>query len=140
VEVAVAGGRFAGLRVALPVGEDIVGRGEAGAVRLDETSVSVAHMRVRVAEGAVFVADNDSTNGVRVAGDRLESGAERAVGPKETVEAGRLQLMFEPRVDAREAGLEDEDGWLVFNRPPRRTAPFQPARIRIAASPGDPAP
>src|SRR5439155_3643399 len=46
----------------------------------------------------------------------------------------------EPRVDAREAGLEDEDGWLVFNRPPRRTAPFQPARIRIAAPPGDPAP
>ena len=98
-----------------------MGRAKSDDVRLEEPAGSAAHFLVRVEDAAVVLSDNDSANGPEVEGARLEAGVELAITAGQVFKAGRVTLTFEPRPDGRASGLREEEGWLLFNRPPRRT-------------------
>lgn len=71
-----------GTRVALPLGESLIGRGSLCRVRLTDRSVSRTHAAITVEpDGMISVRDLDSANGIRVAGKRTLG--ERAPAPLE---------------------------------------------------------
>jgi S-DNA-T family DNA segregation ATPase FtsK/SpoIIIE len=63
LELLVAGGPDAGHRLPLGRGLHVVGRADAGSVRITDPDVSRRHLEIRVGEGAVEVRDLGSTNG-----------------------------------------------------------------------------
>ena len=77
--------------VPLDVGDRVAGRGEESDIRIDDPSVSRAHVRIRVGDGnQVTVIDLQSRNGTTLNGDRLEG--ERPFRPGDVVHLGRAAL------------------------------------------------
>ena len=66
--------------------ELVLGRGESCNVRIPDTGVSREHARIFVHNGAVWVRDAGSRNGVVVNGKRIQRPA--TIGPGDTVSIG----------------------------------------------------
>ncbi|MDX6496588.1 MAG: segregation ATPase FtsK/SpoIIIE, family, partial [Gaiellales bacterium] len=137
-DLAVVSGPLAGTTLPLSDGTQLVGRDAGCDVVLDEPSVSREHFLVEVAHGKILLEDAGSRNGVEVDGERLGEHQRVELSAGQTVTVGRNGIQMRPRPAGRSADVETVDGWVPFNRPPRRTQPFQAPTFRIAAPPPDP--
>jgi DNA-binding winged helix-turn-helix (wHTH) protein len=81
----------ASTRVALHVGENIVGRGSDDVVEIEAPTISRHHARIVVGE-AVTIEDLDSKNGTWIDGVRL--GAARVLADGASVRLGSVRLTF----------------------------------------------
>ncbi|MFO0708596.1 MAG: FHA domain-containing protein [Sandaracinus sp.] len=75
--------------------EVTIGRKEGNTIRLTERNVSRKHARLRRANGAFFVSDLKSFNGVRVNGRRIDGEAELKAGDQIVIGDYQLALQFE---------------------------------------------
>jgi pSer/pThr/pTyr-binding forkhead associated (FHA) protein len=83
-------GPVAGRTVVLPESPFIVGRGEAGNLRLADDYVSDAHARFEIRGGQLFLTDLDSANGTVVNGARID--AETLLQPEDLVRIGLTEF------------------------------------------------
>lgn len=97
----------------------VVGRSEAASLRIDDVLLSGAHLRVEAAPaggGALQVVDLGSTNGTRLAGERLAAGTPVALAEGALLEAGRHVFRFHreapegPRYDPSAQPREHAEG------------------------------
>ena len=70
-----------------------VGRAEEAELRIDDRSISRAHARLILTEGAVHLADLGSRNGTHVNGERLE--AARRLVPGDVITMGTVSLVLQ---------------------------------------------
>lgn len=113
LELRVTGGPAAGAVFPLPPGDTEVGRGVAGAVVSDDTTLSRRHFKISVGD-TVEVQDLGSSNGTYVEGQLCEEPTQLRVGS--VVQAGGSLFQV---VDATRKELEltrQEDGSLGLNR------------------------
>jgi S-DNA-T family DNA segregation ATPase FtsK/SpoIIIE len=147
VELVVAAGPDAGLRVPLAEGVTVVGRSVKADVTLADVQVSRRHLRVTVEGTTVTVADEGSSNGTFVEGAPVA--APLVVGPTDQVEIGTSLLRFEgaggigqdPDQSAAAAHAPTPrpvDGIVGFNRPPRMAQPAKERLYTLEAPPGRP--
>ena len=106
------GGRFLGSRC-YSQQTLVIGRGSEAALRLRDSSVSETHAVVRVEDGSVIIADNNSTQGVYVNSDRittrvLSSFDEVAIGPFRL----KFSLLGARQSDPGFGGEESQMGYL----------------------------
>jgi hypothetical protein len=87
--VCTAGG-LAGRRYDVEGVELVLGRAETCSVQIPDTGVSREHARIFVHNGAVWVRDAGSRNGVLVNGKRIQRPA--TVGPGDTIHVGDNHL------------------------------------------------
>lgn len=87
--VCTAGG-LAGRRYEVEGAELVLGRAETCSVQIPDTGVSREHARIFVHNGAVWVRDAGSRNGVLVNGKRIQRPA--TVGPGDTIHVGDNHL------------------------------------------------
>lgn len=73
-----------------------IGRGETCAVRLDGRQISRIHARLETREGAMFIKDNGSRNGIFVNGQPVK---ESPLRPDDQIEIGEHMLVFDPTSD-----------------------------------------
>jgi ABC transport system ATP-binding/permease protein len=71
-----------------------IGRAAEVNVRLDGLQISNYHARVSKSNGAVFIEDTGSTNGVYVNGNRIKSKVQ--IGATDTVQIGPFLLLVDP--------------------------------------------
>ncbi|MBB5867370.1 S-DNA-T family DNA segregation ATPase FtsK/SpoIIIE [Allocatelliglobosispora scoriae] len=136
-ELAAIGGRDAGLRAAAQPGVTLsVGRSRDSALRLTDPEVSRRHATVAIGpDGDAVLADAGSRNGVVHTGHRL--GADAALGFADTFAVGETVLAVRA-VDPADAPIEERDGVLRYNRPPRIAAPVPTAEFTAPGRPAQP--
>ena len=78
--------------IALPPGENVVGRDPDAAVWIDLSSVSRRHARILVGEGEAVIEDLGSRNGTAVNGKRIEGPRTLANGDR--IKVGAAALVF----------------------------------------------
>ena len=142
VELVVAGGPQAGLRVPLPEGVSIVGRSPKADVSIEDQEMSRAHLRVVVDGDVVTISDEGSSNGTFVEGAQVTG--ELEVGPDVHVELGGTLLRFDryalagPAPGPERARSSGIDGTVGFNRPPRMARPAAERLYTLEAPPAKP--
>lgn len=96
--------------VAIPAGGLSFGRRPGNGVQVLDSSVSGRHAEVELREGEVWLRDLGSTNGTRVAGERI---SEQRLAHGDELLLGSVKLLFFDRQigdpPARESGLELEE-------------------------------
>lgn len=93
-------------------GDVSIGRKEGNTIRLMERNVSRRHARLLRNNGAVFIEDLDSYNGIRINGERISGRYEVKEG--DLVEIGDYHLALqrqEMEVPVEPAPAERSDGW-----------------------------
>lgn len=85
-----------------------IGRKEGNTIRLMERNVSRRHARLLKNNGAVFIEDLDSYNGIRINGERIAGRYEVKEG--DLVEIGDYHLALQ-RAEIAEQARKDRDGW-----------------------------
>jgi S-DNA-T family DNA segregation ATPase FtsK/SpoIIIE len=135
-ELVVVGGMGAGRR-RLDAGDCVIGRDEGCTMTIDDPTVSRAHLRVRLVDGAVSVVDVGSENGTSVEGRRLAPGDERLIHGDEIVRLGRTLLTVEDTPVADGDAVQPHRGTVAFNRSMRVVPRHQPTAHRFAAPPDD---
>jgi S-DNA-T family DNA segregation ATPase FtsK/SpoIIIE len=138
VELAIVGGPDAGRRIALGAGTHDVGRGPSVDVAIDDPSLSAKHLTVEVSAGGARISDAGSRNGTAVDGRLLANGMQRPVGERDHVEIGRSLVVLRPWRGPDGGTLQERDGMVEFNRPPRMARPYDPPRIQVPAPPAKP--
>jgi DNA segregation ATPase FtsK/SpoIIIE, S-DNA-T family len=132
-ELRVVGGPVAGTTVGLAPGEHLIGRGSGATVRLDDPSISRAHVRLTVQPGEVVVTDAGSSNGTLLEGVALTSPT--PLEPGRLIRAGRTLLTVQPRPERRDPIRAEADGSVAFNRPPRVAPRFTAGKLDVPAAP-----
>ena len=99
---------FGRRRIALELGENILGRHPDAQVRIDQTSVSRHHARISIRAGKATLEDLDSRNGTFLRGRRLEKPAEIRDG--DVIGLGPISMIFRvfSDVDSTEAAPNEE--------------------------------
>ncbi len=99
---------FGRRRIALELGENILGRHPDAQVRIDQTSVSRQHARISIRAGKATLEDLDSRNGTFLRGRRLEKPAE--MGDGDVIGLGPISMVFRvfSDVDSTEAAPNEE--------------------------------
>jgi hypothetical protein len=96
--------------VAIPAGGLSLGRRPGNGVQVVDSSVSGRHAEVELRDGEAWLRDLGSTNGTRVAGERV---SERRLAHGDEVLLGSVKITFFDReigdLPARDAGLELEE-------------------------------
>jgi DNA segregation ATPase FtsK/SpoIIIE, S-DNA-T family len=118
LELRVVGGPAAGTVHPLPVGTSSLGRAGTAAIRIDDPDVSRRHAVITVAPDGVTVADDGSTNGTALDGQRLTT-SPVAMRPGMRLGVGQSTLVVTVPHVAPVAVTKTSDGRLSFNRPPR---------------------
>jgi DNA-binding winged helix-turn-helix (wHTH) protein len=78
--------------VALHVGENLIGRDEAGVVWIDDALVSRRHARIVIDEKGAVLEDLDSKNGTFLGGKKIK--ARRKLADRDEVTIGRASMTF----------------------------------------------
>lgn len=78
----------------------LLGRGRDCDIVFDDASVSKAHARVHLADGAATIEDLDSTNGTLLNGRRLEGVAELRRGDRIGLGTNQIVYLGAPTTDA----------------------------------------
>lgn len=141
-EVAVVAGLDAGVRLPLPVGRSIIGRGGSANIALTHPTVSRQHCAVEVdAAGAISVTDLGSQNATVLDGGLLGHEERSEARPGSVIEIGAVAVELR-RTDQedRPKGLDlrrhiGPGGTIPFNRPPRRARPVSPQALQVPKSP-----
>ena len=84
----------------------VVGRGEQSDTRVNDRSVSRVHFKIENREGEIFLADQGSSSGTFVNGEKFEQGV---VTPECIIQAGDTQFRIDP--------APTEDQTIAPNRP-----------------------
>ncbi|MFD9946298.1 FtsK/SpoIIIE domain-containing protein [Nonomuraea sp. NPDC059023] len=139
LEVAVVGGAGgAGTAPLRPGTVTTVGRSADNALVLADPEISRHHATVTLGDDAsAELTDAGSRNGVAWRGFRLGTCAQ--VAPGELFGMGETVLTIRA-VDPADAPLQPvrEDGWVLFNRPPRLPARSAPLRLTVPRRPQPP--
>ncbi|MBN8609204.1 MAG: FHA domain-containing protein [Deltaproteobacteria bacterium] len=133
--------------------EVTIGRKEGNTIRLTERNVSRKHAKLRRANGAFFVSDLKSFNGVRVNGRRIDGETELKSGDQIVIGDYQLALQFEgteqidtgalhaamvntgPTTAPTLAPAENEGPTAVVSAPPPSIEPGPPARLVMVSPP-----
>ncbi|MEX1102912.1 MAG: FHA domain-containing protein, partial [Dehalococcoidia bacterium] len=119
----------------LDVAQVFIGRAEGNRVVIDHVSVSRRHARLDFLNGQALLEDLQSATGTYVAGQRLNTGAPRAIAVGEALRFGDCQATFMPAAVAAPA----EDGSPVTAGGGGRPGPRVEQAIAVSiASPGAP--
>lgn len=86
-----------------------IGRKEGNTIRLMERNVSRRHARLLKNNGAVFIEDLDSYNGIRINGERIAGRYEVKEG--DLVEIGDYHLALQRAEVQQQAPAANRDGW-----------------------------
>jgi predicted component of type VI protein secretion system len=86
----------------------VVGRRETCDIRLPFPNISGMHCQLIFRDGYWYVRDLNSTNGVKVNGDRVQ---EKLLRPKDELKIGKrlFHILYEPPTDRRHAFDEEPD-------------------------------
>lgn len=143
----VRSGQLKGQRLSIRAPVVNIGRAEYNDLVIPDESVSSTHAKLQRREGVWILADNESTNGTWVDGERVRG--EAILGPGAVVRFGEVSAMFEPTDD--HLGLGSGSGTKVMGAvripippppppPPPVVSPppVAPARPAMAAQAGPP--
>lgn len=133
-EMRVVSGPDTGMRVSLPFGATVLGRGRTCAVTLNDPMVSKEHVRIVVGHG-VELHDLNSANGILIGEERHQR---VKVGPRDVVTVGNTQLSF-VQLRQLEEGLGDSTD-IAFIRPPQVLPHVGIKKIDMPDSPDNPDP
>jgi len=120
-------GERRGEAVAIPAGGLSLGRRPGNGVQVVDSSVSGRHAEVELRDGEVWLRDLGSTNGTRVAGERI---SERRLAHGDEVLLGSVKLIFIDRQIGEPAPLE---GGLVLED----LSEVPPAEVPAAENPSE---
>lgn len=134
-EVRVLAGPSTGLRAVVDDQGISIGRGEECDVCINDASVSRHHASIRIRGGHVEMADNNSTNGTRVNGERLDPGSVRLIDPEDVIEVGDSVLRVARTPSANGEVIRAEDGRLQFNVQPRNRTSYSPVSLDLPQPP-----
>ena len=109
-ELILRSGKRAGRRIALPVGDVVIGRDDGCRIRLTSSDVSRQHCRLRCREDEVIVADLGSRNGTFINETRVASPT--ALKPGDLLRVGPF-LFQTPGADGQRDLESDITGWLT---------------------------
>ncbi len=135
--LAVVGGPDLGRRFRLAQGQYRIGRDPGAEIALSDPSVSTNHAVLEVRPDGVALADQNSRNGSSIEGVVIRPGKAVPVPAAAVFQLGRTLLRVED-LDGAARNAPVVDGLIPFNRPPRRTRPYQAPTLSIAAPPADP--
>ena len=109
------GGRFQGRIVNIPGGSFTIGRGQRNDLSLDQDGVSRYHCKLTCENGRWYIEDLESTNGVRLNGNRIEG--KQPIRPGDRVGiSGNLLLFSEESADDADPSLRSSLKSLEFSR------------------------
>src|SRR5258706_12604011 len=114
-------------RVPLAEGDTIVGRGAECDVVLDSQIVSRRHARIQLIDGAVFIDDLGSINGISIDGRRVHERTRIAPGAK--IGLADVELVLAQTIDDRSSRVTARMGPPTSPSP----APATDARVRVAS-------
>ena len=119
-------------RVPLLAGDTIVGRGAECDIVLDSQIVSRRHARIQVVDGAVFIDDLGSVNGVSIDGQRIQGRAR--IWPGAKIRLADVELSFVTVSDDRSSRVTAPVGVSTSSTAPTTTpAPPPQPRPRVAS-------
>jgi pSer/pThr/pTyr-binding forkhead associated (FHA) protein len=95
----------------LAEGDISIGRKEGNTIRLMERNVSRRHARLVRANGAIFIEDLDSYNGIRINGERISGRYEVKEGDLVEIGDYHLALQRQEIEDAADDMARKPDGW-----------------------------
>ena len=134
-EVRVISGPSTGMRTPI-VGTGVsIGRGEECDLAIGDASVSRQHASLRVEGLSVVLVDNDSTNGTRVNGKRIQPGIPHQIESGDIIEVGDSVLRLAHRPPANGEVIITSDGRSQFNIQPRSRSTFSALSLELPVRP-----
>jgi pSer/pThr/pTyr-binding forkhead associated (FHA) protein len=130
------GGALKGQRLSIKTPHANIGRAEYNDLVIPDPSVSTSHAKLQRREGVWVLLDLDSTNGSFVDGERVTG--EAPLAPGALVRFGDVELLFEPRDDARAVAIGGGTQLIKDFRP--AAPPVAPVPPVPPAPPAAPAP
>lgn len=120
-ELILRSGKRAGKRIALPLGEAVIGRDDGCRIRLTSSDVSRRHCRLRCAKDEIVVFDLGSRNGTYINDSQISKPT--PLRPGDLLRVGPFLFQAPGPADERTAD-EDITGWLteegtIAGNPPR---------------------